>query len=130
MLTKNHRLKRNSDFNYVFKKGQSSPSKYIVLYFAPTKNTCPKIGIVVSKKIGKAVTRNHVKRLMRESLRKYQDDIISNVNLVYIVRSGIENLSYEDVDKLIYETLKKNKLLKGWIWGLFAFFLLKFINTQ
>ena len=114
MLTQNHRLKRNSDFNYVFKKGQSSPSKYIVFYFAPTKNTSPRIGIVVSKKIGKAVTRNHVKRLMRESLRKYQDDIISNVNLVYIVRSGIENLSYEDVDKLIYETLKKNKLLKLW----------------
>ena len=130
MLKKIHRLKRNSDFNFVFKKGSSCPSKYIILYFARTKNTEPKIGLVVSKKIGKATTRNHVKRLLRESLRKYQDNIVPNTNLVFIVRTGIENLSFEEIDKFIYDILLKNKLTKDWIWGLFAFFLLKFINTQ
>ena len=71
MLTKQLRMKRNTQFTYVFKKGNAFKGKHLMIIVAPKKYKLPKIGLVVTKKIGKSVVRNHVKRLIRESIRNY-----------------------------------------------------------
>ena len=65
MLSKNYRMKKNSQFDYIFKNGKTLKLGKLLIFYSKSKSKTPKIGIVVSKKIGKSVVRNHLKRLIR-----------------------------------------------------------------
>ena len=111
MLTKKLRMKRNTQFTYVFKKGQAVKSKCLMLIVAPKKFRNPKIGLVVTKKIGKSVVRNHVKRLIRESIRQYVSLISPEYDLIIVARQGVECATFEEINKTILELLKKSNAL-------------------
>ncbi|HMK49663.1 MAG TPA: ribonuclease P protein component, partial [Thermodesulfovibrionales bacterium] len=68
-------LTRRRDFDFVFKEGSSAATKSLVIYARPNELDFCRLGLSVSKKIGKAVTRNRVKRLLREAMRKMSGDI-------------------------------------------------------
>lgn len=112
MLTKNFRMKRNTQFNYVFKKGQAFKHRQLMLVIYKKKYKHQKIGLVVSKKIGKSVQRNHVKRLIRESVREYLPLISTDYDLIFVARQGVESASFHDINKTILELLKKSNALK------------------
>ncbi|MDE6356752.1 MAG: ribonuclease P protein component [Clostridia bacterium] len=62
------RIKKNADFQKLFKKGKKVFSPYITLLYFPSQKTC--MGVAVSKKHGKAVKRNRIKRLLRAAFRE------------------------------------------------------------
>ena len=64
-----YRLKRSVDFDKVFKKGKRAFSNSLTLVYFKTESL--KAGFAVSKKHGKSVKRNRIKRLLRESFRFY-----------------------------------------------------------
>ena len=111
MLTKTLRMKRNTQFSYVFKKGQVFKSKNLMLIVAPKKFRQSKIGLVVTKKIGKSVVRNHVKRLIRESIREHLALISPSLDLIIVARQGVESASFQEINKTILELLKKSNAL-------------------
>jgi len=63
-------LTKRRDFRIVFKEGVSLSSQYLVIYARPNELNCNRLGLSVSKKIGNAVIRNRIKRLLREALRE------------------------------------------------------------
>lgn len=63
-------LTKRRDFELVFKDGVTLSSQYLVIYARPNELNCNRLGLSVSKKIGNAVIRNRIKRLLREALRK------------------------------------------------------------
>ena len=89
-----HRLKKNKQFTYLYKKGKRSFTKHLILYSIQSKFKDYKIGYSVSKKIGKANIRNRVKRRMKEIVRTNSFAKGYN-NYVIVAKEGIELLSFE-----------------------------------
>lgn len=79
-------LAKRRDFELVFKKGLSSASKYLVIYARPNELDWNRLGLSVSKKIGKAVTRNRIKRLLREAMRKVLGDFLQHYDFVIVAK--------------------------------------------
>jgi len=104
------RLKKNYEFERVYNKGKSSACKSLVLTYLSVKSGL-KAGFSVSKKIGKAVVRNKVKRLMRENFRLLIPSIEQNCHYVFIARNGIENLNFAEIGRDIKYLLTKSGLL-------------------
>ncbi len=70
---KDNRLRREADFSRVYEKGRRASGNYFVFYLLQKEESKPRIGIVTPKYIGKAVTRNQIKRIIRESFRKNKE---------------------------------------------------------
>lgn len=62
-------LKKNKDFQVVYKNGKSYANRYLVLYIRENGMDKNRLGISVSKKVGNSVVRHHLTRLIRESYR-------------------------------------------------------------
>jgi len=96
------RLKRSEDFDKVFRKGKKSYGKHLMMLFIPSKET--KIGFSVSKKNGKAVVRNRIKRLLRAAIRETYPLIKGKYYIVILPRVedfyGLEGFS-SDLKKII-----------------------------
>ena len=110
MLAKNYRMKKNSQFDYIFKNGKTIKSGKLIMFYSKSKAKTPKIGVVVSKKIGKSVTRNHVKRLIRESIHKNINLLNNKLNYIIVARQGIESLSYNEINSTILNLITKLEL--------------------
>ena len=63
-------LKRNSDFQRVYREGKSYANRYLVLYVLQNQTERNRLGISVSKKVGNSVVRHRMARLIRESYRQ------------------------------------------------------------
>jgi len=68
-----HSLKKNSEFQAVYRQGRSYANKYLVMYVLDTDRKGARIGISVSKKVGNSVVRHRFARLVRESFRLNED---------------------------------------------------------
>ena len=107
MLQKEYRLKKRGAFNATYKTGISFHRDGITMFCGKKKDTdIPvKIGFVVSKKIHKrAVKRNRIKRLMRESVRLYikENNFTTNyLSIVFVASTKALNKSFTDIDNAI-----------------------------
>ena len=117
MLAKNYRMKKNSQFDYIFKNGKVLKNSKLLVFYSSSKSKNPKVGIVVSKKIGNSVTRNHVKRLLRESIKSYIQNLKTSYNYIFVARPGIETISLQEINNIISKLIEKTDLYvqKSWI---------------
>ena len=82
----------------------------MLLIFTPSSILCPRFGITVSKKCGHAVTRNKIKRRLRDILRHLKSSIVGEADYVLIARSDAANASYQvlsDDVRALFERAKK-----------------------
>ena len=105
------RLKKNSDFQIVFKNGKSRANKYFVMYIRKNGLSVNRIGVSVSKKIGNSVVRHRVKRLVKESYRLCEHMFDSGSDIVIIARKGAEELDYKSTESSIIHLFKLHKLI-------------------
>ena len=113
MLPKDYRLKKRSAFAATYRTGRTLHSDGITVFIGKEKtNGFPtRVGIVVSKKIHKrAVKRNRIKRLMRESYRLLiKEGAVSDkyLSLIFVASSKLLNMGFKEVDnsirKLVYK---------------------------
>lgn len=112
MLEKENRLKKRKEFGYIYKKGKTVYSKYLMLVYVSTKLKDIRVGFSISKKIGKAHTRNLIKRRLRAivfDLLK-QNKLKTN-NYIFVANVGIDNLSFEELKNQVMYLLTKENLL-------------------
>jgi ribonuclease P protein component len=112
-LHRSHRLRKNEHFQAVFQKGSSAANKQFVLYSAKQEGQAAfRAGISVSKKIGNAVIRNRVKRLIREAVGRLEDVIPPDVDLVIIARPGVEAMTLDAIEQSLLHVMKRAKVIK------------------
>ena len=105
------RLRKDSDFRRVYKHGKSFANRYLVMYIMRNNLEYNRVGISVSKKVGKAIVRNKVKRKIRESFRLDVDGKIkSGYDIVFIARVAINDVQYNEVNKSMKHLVNKFKL--------------------
>lgn len=111
-MKRQHRLRRNLDFQRVRRHGESNASPLMVLAFLRNELDYSRFGFVVSKRLGKAVLRNRVKRRMREAIRLRVAKIKPGFDLVFIARQAINQASYAEIEQRLEQLLKESDLLK------------------
>ena len=94
-------LKKNRDFQNVYRKGKSYANKYLIMYVLKNETERNRLGISVSKKVGNSVIRHHVTRLIRESYRLQEDMFNSGLDIVVIARNTAKDISYHKVEKAL-----------------------------
>jgi len=96
MATKRPRLSRSSDFQRIYRQGSSTASRFLVLYSFKRPPEAgvegPRLGLSVSKKLGGAVVRNRVKRLLREAFQGCAGHLAEEYDLVVIARPQLLEL--------------------------------------
>ena len=100
-----YRLKRNASFSYVYKKGNSIGSPLMVLNFVPAHNN--KVGVSISKKIGKSVVRNLVKRRIYEQFATFMPKLKGTHNYVVVAREPIKDATFEEIGSVLNNLLRK-----------------------
>lgn len=110
MLSKQFRLKKKYQFNYVYRVGKSVGGKLMFLYYCPSKNVNVKVGISVSKKLGHAVVRNRTKRRIREAIFPHLTTLKPNFNVVVIAKNAIVDASFNEIKNELNYLLKKAKI--------------------
>jgi len=110
-LNRGYSLKKNKEFNYVYRRGKSVANKNLVLVFVKKKTPGLKVGFSISKKIGNAVIRNKTKRRLKEAFSSVFDDIEKNTLMIFIARPDITALDYNGILKNLKHVLKKADIL-------------------
>ena len=100
-----HRLKKNSQFNYIYKKGEKVHTENFTLFVVRSRFSCYKIGFSISKKLGKANKRNKLKRRMREIVRNLQ--VPSFCNYVLLAKENATSLEFCDLKKELEKLFEK-----------------------
>lgn len=94
-------LKKNADFQIVYKEGKSFANKYLVMYVKENGLDINRIGISVSKKVGNSVVRHRLKRLILESYRLHEDIFNSGLDMVIIARNTAKDRTYHDMESAV-----------------------------
>lgn len=112
-MKKKLRIKKNKDFQEAFKNGRSFANRQFVVYVLQKKEQeYFRIGLSVSKKIGNAVTRNRIKRYIRQAVFELKDRININVDYVIIARRPLAEMGFFEVKKSLEHVLKVGKVLR------------------
>lgn len=107
MLPKQYRLTRSKDFARIRRLGRSSGNRLVVLYVLPKLSDETRVGFSVSKRVGKAVIRNRVKRRMREAVRHQVSALRTGQDLVFIARPASSGATYRQIEHSIAYALDK-----------------------
>ena len=94
-------LKKNRDFQKVYRTGKSYANRLLVMYVLKNGLKKNRFGISVSKKVGNSVVRHHVTRLLRESYRLHEEMFNSGLDIVVIARAGAKEATYHEIEKAL-----------------------------
>ena len=103
-------VKKNDEFNDIINTGKSLKNYFYHIYYKDGDMPFPKFGIAVSKKYGNAVERNKVKRQVRSLLDQNKNLFSNGKNYIIMVRKGVKDLAYSEMEKNLVSLLQKGTL--------------------
>lgn len=102
-----NKIRKNVEFRAIYRRGKSFSNAVLVLYIYKNRKNINRIGISVSKKVGKSVTRNRIKRLIKESYRLNRNELNIGYDLVFIARNAANGRNYNEIDEAVKNLFKK-----------------------
>jgi ribonuclease P protein component len=105
---KTRRVRRSGEYQKAFKTGIRVHGRFFTLVMAPNDESAIRLGIVASRKLGNAVTRNRAKRLIREVFRRIPEPMPSfRADLVVIPRAELLSAPFETLQEDFRGTLRR-----------------------
>ena len=100
------RLRKHAQFCKVQSKGRRIGGKFLLVVFAPSSFLDVRFGITVSKKVGNAVVRNRVKRLMRDILR-HRKGVLTGLDVVWIAKAEAASASHAMLEADVADLMER-----------------------
>ena len=110
-LPKQGLLHKNKSFQAVYRLGKSVANRMAVLYVVPNEEKRRRIGFAAGKRLGCAVVRNRVKRLLREAYRLHQHRLKEGFDLVLVGRQSMIKSDCRSVSKAFLDLCAKANIL-------------------
>lgn len=104
-------LKKNTDYQKVYREGKSYANKYLVMYVLKNECTYNRLGISVSKKVGNSVIRHRLTRLIRESYRLNENKFQRNFDIVIVARVAAKEKSFGEIKSALLHVANIHKIL-------------------
>jgi len=105
-LTPRERIRKKKDFLVLYKKGNRYRGRYFNLVYLPNHEAFSRMAVVVSKKVGNAVTRNRVKRWTRDLFRRNKDLLEKPLDLILVAKKDILEASWAVYRQEYFSALK------------------------
>ncbi len=109
MLRSENRLKDRRDFRRIYQRGKSKAYPCFVMYYFPSKGGNFRVGFSISKKIGKAVTRNRIKRQFREACHCLEKSFDPQYDYIFVVRNSALSVGYWQILRQLEKALSNQK---------------------
>ncbi len=109
------KLHGTADFNRVLRRGRKFKTAFINIYVFNRKdnNEIRRLGLVTSKKVGKAVCRNKAKRRLREIFRTGKHNLKAGVDIIFILKPQIVTAGFNKLKSSILQCLKNANFYNG-----------------
>ena len=112
IMNKTVSIRENKDFKRLYYRGKSVADDCLVVYYRRNGSSLCRLGLTVSAKVGKAVVRNRIRRLIRESYRLMEDRVLSGFDIVVVARGRAANADYKTINSSLEKAFKKCGLIK------------------
>lgn len=109
-MQQRHRLTESSRIGEIHRDGDSTANRLLVIRYLPNGLDRSRFCFVVSKRIGNAVTRNKVKRRLREALRS--SSVKPGWDAVFIARNGVRQANYQEIKQAAHNLLSRTDLVQ------------------
>lgn len=106
-LGPHERIRKKKDFLFLYRKGSRHRGQYFNIVYTSNGLSFSRLGVVVSKKIGNAVTRNKVKRWLRTLFRRNKELLVLPLDMLIIANRDIREAAWEDVVQKYLAALKR-----------------------
>ncbi|KIL49198.1 ribonuclease P protein component [Jeotgalibacillus soli] len=111
-MKKEQRIKKNPEFQQVFRHGTSMANRQFVLYrLKKEKQSAFRLGLSVSKKIGNAVVRNQVKRYIRQAFLELTPHLKQDFDYIVIARKPAADIDFFQTKSSLVHVMGKSKVL-------------------
>ena len=107
-MQRSESLKKNQDFQQVYKRGTSKANRYLVMYVLPNQHMMNRLGISVSKKVGNSVVRHRLTRLIRESYRLNEAEFENGLDIVVVARPQAKDRTYHEIESALMHLAGKH----------------------
>jgi ribonuclease P protein component len=107
MLVREKRISRGYEFRNIYQQGKKVTGKYIIAFVNSNSAELSRFGIVTSKKVGKAVTRNKAKRRLRAIIQQETVNLKAGFDVVIVVRKYFPDASFELIKKDFLKVMGK-----------------------
>lgn len=107
------RLRRRKDFERVYREGSKRVGQAFICYTVRHEGQGRRFGCAVSRRVGRAVTRNRVKRYLREIYRTHRPQIPADLHLVVVARPAAAEMNYDQCRDAVQALLRGAGILHG-----------------
>ncbi|NCB93422.1 MAG: ribonuclease P protein component [Clostridia bacterium] len=104
-------LKKNRDFQLVYRTGTSYANRYLVMYVRENQLEKNRIGVSVSKKVGNSVVRHRLCRLMRESYRLHEEEFRRGLDIVVVARVNAKERTFREIESAFLHLGRLHKII-------------------
>ena len=105
-MNKEYIIRKNEEISLIVKTGNKKVTKFFIIYYINNDEAKNMYCISVSKKLGKAYVRNKIKRRAKNIIDNNKNTIQNGYDYVIIVRKGILELTYKDMEKELLKLIK------------------------
>jgi len=103
-------VKLNREFRLAYRQSTKIVTDLIVFYWYENRLSCNKLGITASTRLGKAVCRNRIKRLIRAAYSARKDELKKGHNIIIVARSKCAEANFADIKKAMDYCIRKSGL--------------------
>jgi ribonuclease P protein component len=100
-MVKTISLQKNKDFGRIYRYSKYYVGKHIILYSNQNNLNLNRLGITASKRTGKSVKRNRLRKLVRENYRLFENDLKVGYDIVFVVRKNDFLPSFKEIKKVL-----------------------------